>query len=171
MPDYSKNPLRLEWVDPKTLAANPKNWRTHSAEQISALGETLTQVGWAGACLYNSRTQRLVDGHARVKVALAQGAAAVPVLVGDWDEAEEAKILLTLDPLAAMAGVDGDALKSLMADVGLAGDGLAGLIASLDAAVFANTIPPEAAGREYDESVAAEVKMCKCPKCNHEFPA
>ena len=31
-------------------------------------------------------------------------------------------------------------------------------------------LPPEADGREYDESAADGVKMATCPKCNHEFP-
>ena len=33
------------------------------------------------------------------------------------------------------------------------------------------TPPPGADGKEYDESVADDVKMTKCPECGHEFPA
>ncbi len=30
---------------------------------------------------------------------------------------------------------------------------------------------PEADGKEYDESVADEVKYCECPSCGHKWPA
>src|SRR5260370_41634912 len=90
--------LRLEWRSPAELAANPANWRRHPETQIAALTDVITEVGWAGACLYNERTGRLIDGHARQKIALAQGTDKVPVLIGDWTEEQEAKILATLDP-------------------------------------------------------------------------
>ena len=106
-------PLRLEWRSPAELAENPRNWRRHPESQIAALQGIIAEVGWAGACLFNERTGRLIDGHARKKVALDQGADRVPVLVGDWSEEDEAKILATLDPLAAMA--EGDTLRTLLA--------------------------------------------------------
>jgi DNA modification methylase len=110
-------PLRLEWRSPAELAENPRNWRRHPESQQAALAGALSEVGWAGACLYNERTGRLIDGHLRRKVALDQGAASVPVLVGSWDEASEAKILETLDPLAGMAVPDAAALHLLIQDV------------------------------------------------------
>ena len=61
-------PLRLEYVDPDTLADNPANWRTHPEAQTSALAAVIDDVGWAGALLYNERTERLIDGHARKKL-------------------------------------------------------------------------------------------------------
>src|SRR5262245_38800219 len=102
VPDVPDAPLRLEWADPATLAEHPKNWRRHPDAQLGALSDVLAEVGWAGALLYNERTGRLIDGHARRKVAQAQGADRVPVLVGSWDEETEAKILATLDPVGAM---------------------------------------------------------------------
>ncbi len=41
----------------------------------------------------------------------------MPVLVVDLDEAEADKLLLTLDPLAAMAEVDGERIQSLLETV------------------------------------------------------
>lgn len=109
-------PLRLEWRDASELADNPRNWRRHPESQLAALEGAIAEVGWAGACLYNERTGRLIDGHARRKVALKNGGK-VPVLVGDWDEATEAKILATLDPLAGMATADPAALDQLLREV------------------------------------------------------
>ena len=73
------------------------------------------EVGWAGACLFNERTGRLVDGHARRKV--VDPKTPVPVLVGNWTEAAEAKILATLDPVGTMATGDAAAYDALIAQV------------------------------------------------------
>ena len=102
--------LRLEYIDVDQLADNPANWRRHGESQIAALKGVLGEVGWAGACLYNERTERLIDGHARKKVSTGK----VPVLIGSWSEEDELKILATLDPLAAMAEANKDALGRLL---------------------------------------------------------
>ncbi len=57
----------------------------------------------------------VVDGHARVALALARGEATVPVLYVDLDPAEEALVLATLDPIGAMAGRDDEKLRTLLA--------------------------------------------------------
>src|SRR5438552_14111717 len=106
----NRPPLRLEWWVPDRLTDNPLNWRKHPDKQLSALKDVLADVGWAGALLYNERTKRLIDGHARKRISTAK----VPVLVGSWSEEQELKILATLDPLAAMAEADKDALDALL---------------------------------------------------------
>lgn len=125
--------LRLEWRNPSELAENPKNWRRHPDAQISALTDVIGEVGWAGACLYNEKSGRLIDGHARQKVAMAQGAEKIPVLIGSWDEAQEAKILATLDPLAAMASTDAAALDALLRDVETGSEAVQKMLADLAA--------------------------------------
>lgn len=110
-------PLRLEWRSPHELAENPLNWRTHPEPQVAALTDVIAEVGWAGACLYNEASGRLIDGHARRKVALDQGCEKIPVLVGSWTEEQEALILSTLDPIAAMAAADAQRLDALLREV------------------------------------------------------
>ena len=126
------NKLRLEWVEAGTLARNPANWRRHPDGQKAALSDVLNDpdVGWAGALLYNERTHRLIDGHGRLEVVAPD--AVVPVLIGDWSEAAEKKILLTLDPLASMATADVDQLSALLEDVDLDTPALAELGKSLE---------------------------------------
>ncbi|NLF32049.1 MAG: hypothetical protein GX591_14325 [Planctomycetes bacterium] len=126
-----RRPLRLEWIEAGSLADNPANWRRHPEGQTAALKTMLDDVGWAGALLYNEQTKRLIDGHAR-KDAVPPGTV-VPVLVGRWDEDAERRILATLDPLAAMATPDGDALESLLAEVDLQDGALEDLVGLLDA--------------------------------------
>ena len=118
-PTAAKPALRLEWVDPGTLAENPDNWRTHPTGQMAALGQVLAdpEIGWAGVLLFNEKTGRLIDGHARRKAAIARGDKAVPVVIGNWSAEAERKILLTLDPLAGMATADTSKLQELLDEV------------------------------------------------------
>lgn len=106
--------LRLEWIEAGSLEENPANWRRHSPEQLESIRDLLDDpdVGWAGACLYNERTKRLIDGHARKSV--SDPKEPVPVLVGSWTEEAEKKILATLDPIGAMAQGDAAAYAALV---------------------------------------------------------
>lgn len=128
MPEPS---LKLIWMSPQELAENPANWRLHPETQLSALSDVISEVGWAGACLYNAVTRRLIDGHARRKVALEQGCERVPVLVGEWSEEQERKILATLDPLAAMAEADSEKLRELLAGIETESDALQAMMDEL----------------------------------------
>jgi ParB-like chromosome segregation protein Spo0J len=142
--------LRLEWRSPAELAENPANWRRHPESQLSALTDIIAEVGWAGACLFNERTGRLIDGHARRKVALEQGADKIPVLVGDWDEATEKKILATLDPLAAMADTDAAALEQVLREIQTGSEHVAAMLDELakDAGIVPGMDEPAAAEPE-----------------------
>lgn len=105
--------LRLEYRDVSELNDNPANWRTHPKNQVEGLQAAIEEVGWAGALLYNETTGRLIDGHARKHV--SQGK--VPVLIGSWTEDQEKLILATLDPLAAQATTDQQALDELLQQI------------------------------------------------------
>ena len=166
--------LRLEYIEAGSLAENPANWRTHPQGQTDALKELIgdPDIGWAGACLYNERTKRLIDGHARKNAVAPE--TLVPVLIGDWSEEAEKKILLTLDPLAGMAVADTAALESLLAEVNLDEAGLAGLYESLvaqvaDVEVGGETTNTTVAPKDFksvDENIPTEHT---CPKCGYKF--
>lgn len=81
-------------VAPGGLIPNEKNWRLHPRRQVAALEGALDEVGWVQQVIVNRRTGRLVDGHARVKSAVARREASVPVLYVDLTEAEEAFALV-----------------------------------------------------------------------------
>ena len=131
----SKKPLRLEWIEAGSLADNPRNWRRHPEGQTKALKRALADVGWAGALLYNETTGHLVDGHARKDA--VDPKTPVPVLVGRWTPAQEAEILVTLDPLATMAQANGEMLEGLMAEVDLTAPEMGDLAELLDEIVAA----------------------------------
>jgi len=103
--------------DAEQLLANPQNWRIHPQAQQQALEGVLQQVGWVQNVIVNQRTGFVVDGHARVAMAISAGEK-VPVVYVDLSPEEEALILATLDPLAAMAATDEEKLKELICSVG-----------------------------------------------------
>ena len=112
------------------LTENPSNWRRHPAAQRAALRGLLQEVGYADALL--ARRDRdwlvLIDGHLRKSLDPDQ---VVPVLVLDVSEAEADKLLVALDPLAALARPDPEALSRLLGRVGTESDGLADLFEGL----------------------------------------
>ncbi len=116
----------LRRVPARSLLANPKNWRRHPIYQREAVRSVLAEVGYGDALLARETSEGLVliDGHLRAEITPDQD---VPVLV--LDVTEQADLLLaTLDPLAAMATRDDDALKSLVALVEIGGDEVRALL-------------------------------------------
>jgi len=111
----------LRRVKAGDLLPNPKNWRTHPADQQEAMRGVLAKIGFADAVLARETPDglMLIDGHLRAEVAPDSK---VPVLILDVDEAEADILLATLDPLCGMALQDTDKLKSLVGD--LAGEGI-----------------------------------------------
>lgn len=108
--------------------------------QQQALTGVLSEVGWVQNVIINERTGNLVDGHLRVTLADRNNEPAVPAVWVDLDEAEEALILATLDPLSAMATTDREQLSALLAEVST---GDAALQAMLDGlAQQAGLVPP-----------------------------
>jgi len=106
----------LRRVPASELRANPKNWRTHPPAQEAAMRGVLEDIGFADAMIARETPDglELIDGHLRQEV---MGDQPVPVLIVDVTEEEADKMLLTLDPLAAMARPDRDQLLNLLQSV------------------------------------------------------
>lgn len=107
----------LRRVKAADLRAHPLNFRTHPKAQRAALMGLLAEVGYADALLARELPDgslELIDGHLRAK---STPELEVPVLVLDVDEREAAKLLATLDPMAAMAGADAEHLDALLKEV------------------------------------------------------
>ncbi len=116
---------------PDQLLANPANWRIHPKAQQDALAGALDVVGWVQQVLVNRNTGFVVDGHARIALALSRGEPSVPVLYVDLSPEEEALVLATLDPIGAMAGRDEEKLRALLAEVTVDDAGLLALLGDL----------------------------------------
>jgi ParB-like chromosome segregation protein Spo0J len=96
------------------LAANPLNWRTHGDAQKQALAGAIDDVGYIRSVTFNKTTGHVLDGHLRVKLALESGVKELPVEFVELSPDDEAKALLTLDPIGAMAGADKANMESLL---------------------------------------------------------
>ena len=113
------------------MVPNPRNWRTHPAEQQRALGGALSEVGWVAEVLVNRTTGHVVDGHLRVELALVRKEPTVPVTYVQLSEDEERIVLATLDPLAAMADAETEALARLLSGLEPADEALRELLDDL----------------------------------------
>lgn len=100
-------------ADPATVQPHPMNARVHPDAQKAAMNESLDRVGWIAAVTANVRTGHLLDGHERREEALARGET-IPVIWVDIPEEDEAFVLATFDPIAALAEYDGAILAELL---------------------------------------------------------
>lgn len=111
--------------------ANPLNWRMHPKGQVDALEGLLKQVGWVQRIIVNQRTGHVVDGHARVELALRRSEQRVPVVYVDLSADEERLVLAALDPIGGLATTDADKLAELLQDVSAQDAGLQALLDDL----------------------------------------
>lgn len=113
------------------LRPSARNWRTHPPAQREALQGVLAEVGYADALLVrelDDGTLELIDGHLRAETTPDHE---VPVLILDVNEEEANKILLTLDPMAALAGTDDAALASLMDELSFDSEAVIAMLGDL----------------------------------------
>jgi len=145
---------------PDQLLANPKNWRVHPKGQQDALAGVLNDVGWVQSVIVNKRTGYVVDGHLRVQMAISHGDASIPVTYVDLDDAEEAEILATLDPLAALAVADKEQLDGLLREVQSGETAVQGMLAEL----------AEKSGLHYgDETPAPDAQIDKAAELQEKW--
>ena len=115
-------------VPANQLRPNPRNWRVHPKRQQEALRGVLAEIGYADALLARELADgslELIDGHLRAETTPDQE---VPVLVLDVDEREAAKLLALLDPLAALAEPNQEALAELLAQVETESEAVQGVL-------------------------------------------
>jgi hypothetical protein len=126
----------LRRVRASELAPNPRNWRTHPVAQRDALRGVLAEIGYAGALLARELSDgrlELIDGHLRAETTPDS---IVPVLVLDVNEEEALKVLLTHDPLSALAEADAQRLGELLNTCEIESPHVVAMLADLDESVF-----------------------------------
>lgn len=96
------------------LIANPNNFRIHPDPQQQALAGAIDEIGFARSILVNKTTGNVIDGHARITLAMRSGVKELPVEYVELSEDEERKALLFIDPIAAMAATDSQKLKEIL---------------------------------------------------------
>jgi hypothetical protein len=100
------------------IADNPRNPKTHPKRQGEAIRGVVSEVGWAGVPLiyFSERMGKwaYVDGHLR-KQEFPELTANVAKT--DLTDQEADYLLLTFDPIAAMAEADKEKLDGLLRDI------------------------------------------------------
>jgi hypothetical protein len=144
----------LRRVAASELLPNPRNWRTHPRKQREALQGILAEIGYADALLARETDDgrlMLIDGHLRAETTPQS---VVPVLVLDVNEEEANKLLVTLDPLAALAGTDSELLSGLLGEVKTESAGLGQMLAGL-----AERSAPEPPPDEVDQEISEQFQI------------
>ena len=121
----------LRRVKASELVPSPRNWREHPQTQVDALSGVLEEIGYADALLARELPDghlELIDGHCRREISPDEE---VPVLILDLDEHEAAKLMTVLDPLAAMAEANPDALGALIGEIETDSDALRAMLDDL----------------------------------------
>ena len=163
---YKARIVELRRVRAGDLAPAPLNWRNHPVQQKEAMRGILTDIGYADAVLARETSEglQLIDGHLRTSLNDEQ---IIPVLVLDLDEEEATKLLLTLDPLAAMAETNTEAMATLMADVTFSNGAINDMLSVL--VNGENLVMPDFEPILDDPPRLDEKKPILCPECGHEF--
>jgi DNA modification methylase len=128
--------------NPSQLLANEKNWRIHPRAQQLALSGILQEIGIVQNVIVNLRKgdewpddkrniSTVVDGHARIGIAISEQQPSIPITYVDLSPSEEDEILGTFDPISAMAGADADILKGLLGDISSQDEALQSLLSDL----------------------------------------
>lgn len=95
--------------------AHDLNARRHPPAQRRTLRGALDTIGWVAPVIVSLRTDKTLDGHARIEEALAKSDdEPVPYVKVDVTEEEERLILATFDPITGMAAYDQDRLAQLL---------------------------------------------------------
>lgn len=134
------------------MLANPRNWRVHPRYQQEALKATLAGVGWVQNVIVNKRTGHVVDGHARVALALREELNEIPVVYVDLDESEEAIVLATFDPIGAMATTDRALLDDVLQQAATTDDDIKAVLADVEERLvgIVKELPPAPTDAYYD---------------------
>lgn len=106
---------QIAWEDARSFLErrHPLNPKRHSKRQRNAFNAFKSQVGWAGAILYNETTNTILDGHMRLEEA-ASKREKCPIIKGRWTKEQEKLILAQLDPIGFLGGTDKQAMASLV---------------------------------------------------------
>lgn len=115
LPKWENRIVGLEMVDPSQLIPHPKNPKIHPKAQQGAVVGSLNSVGWFQPIVVSANTHTVLDGHARINLAMRKGEE-VPVVYVDVTETEEAQIVATLDRFPEMAIIDPELFGSLLED-------------------------------------------------------
>ena len=99
--------MKIEMIEIERLSPHPRNSRTHSREQITAIGRALREWGFTQPVVADENLVILI-GHGRVEAAKAIGLKTAPVLIRKGLSDEKKRALLLSDNRLAELGSSWD---------------------------------------------------------------
>lgn len=79
----------ITWESVLSIKPNPKNRNNHSQEQIDRLVKLIEAHGWRQPLIVSKRSGKLVSGHGRLLAAKQLKLTHVPVMIQNFETAEE----------------------------------------------------------------------------------
>ena len=123
--------VELTRIKASDLVPHEGNWRLHLDSQRKAMEAAFAELGNADALKVRQLedgTYQILDGHLRADIS---GDQEIPCLVLDLDDEEARKLLISFDPIGAMAGTDDESLTALITSVHANDEAFGALLDSL----------------------------------------
>lgn len=141
----SHHEFTVEYLDPRDLHPHPANPARHPETQRVALGQSVAEHGWLAAPIVNKRggQWRILDGHARVELAVESEERLIPVRVVDVDEAQEKRILAVFNRIGDLREQDDAQLAALLQELSASEAGLPAGWGEADLAALLAELEPE----------------------------
>lgn len=107
---------RIELWPVADLKKYARNSRTHSAEQIQKIANSIEEFGFTNPILVDEKSREIIAGHGRLDAALVLRMDEVPVIpLGHMTEAQRRAYVIADNKLAELAGWDTDLLAEEVA--------------------------------------------------------
>jgi len=177
-------------VPAQELLENPNNWRVHGYTQKETMKDAFEEIGFADAVIAWESPEglMLIDGHLRKDLAPDME---IPVLVTDLNQEEADKLIMSYDPLSAMAGIDSSTLQALIDKAAFDSETLNNMIRNVAESVTVPHVIPSTYYDEFRELTDEEIQRRQeemeghfanyvteieeghidlaCPNCGHDF--
>lgn len=158
--------MRIEYWPIARLKPYERNPRKNDGA-LERMRASIREFGFAVPVLAKS-DGTVIDGHLRLKGAIAEKMAEVPVIPCDgWTDAQVKAFRLMVNRSVAWADWDMDALALEFGE--LKGFAFDLTLTGFDAVEFGDMSGIHFA--EFSENAADDVKFIDCPACGHHFPA
>lgn len=164
------NQLKIEHIPVADLREDPSNVNTHDERSIRTIAASLKRFGLRKPIVVNDENV-VIAGNGTLLAARLLGWKTIACVHTDLTGSDAQAFAIADNRIAQLANWDHDGLADMLKTLGDEGIDLGDLGWDAEEVAGLTGLPPNADGREFDESCAADVAMCKCPECGAEFPA
>lgn len=149
------------------LKPHPNNPRSHTPEQVEKIARSIKELGW-GRPIIISTDYYILAGHGAAEAADQLGCEEVPyrMMTHRHDSPEALAYMVADNKLTDESDWNYADLEIIFEDLKLEHFDITLTGFNEDEKDY--TLPYEEP--EFDETIADNVEMCKCPECGYEFP-